>query len=88
MTNATTNTATTMNTTKTAAEIAAAINASGETYYGDIAKAWTGGNVSRIYFGRDYVTIEATGEIHSRKSNHTRAQTIGSSAVELVEKHA
>jgi hypothetical protein len=77
-----------MSTTKTAAEIAAAINASNETYYGEIAKAWTGGKASRIYFGLDYVTIEAAGEIHNRRGNRARSQTIGHSAVELVEKHA
>ena len=69
----------------TSQEIAAKINASGQTYYGDRAKAWDGGQVSRIYFGRDYVTIEADGEVHNRRAGKARAATIGNGAVEIVE---
>lgn len=72
----------------TATQIAAAINAAGDTYYGASASAWQGNGYARIYFGRDYVTIEATGEIHNRRAGKARALTIGHSAVEIVEKHA
>lgn len=74
---------------KTALEIANAINAAGETYFRDTAKAWVSGDgkASRIYFGRDYVTIEASGEIHNR-TRKARSKSIGASAVELVERYA
>lgn len=74
--------------TKSAQQIADAINAAGRTYYGEAAKAWCGATCSRIYFGRDYVTIEASGEVHVRKAGKARAQTAGMSAVELVEEFA
>jgi hypothetical protein len=66
----------------TAQLIADRINASGQTYYGDRARAWSAGNVSRIYFGRDYVTVEG-GEAHNRTAK-ARAKSIGESAVEIV----
>lgn len=71
--------------TKSAESIAAEINASGRTVYGDKAKPWSCESHSRIYFGRDYVTIEANGEIHARKNGKASAKTAGASAVELVE---
>jgi len=67
-----------------AKQIAERINESGRDYYGQRAKGWDGPTCSRIYFGRDYVTIEATGEIHNRRDGKARAKTIGDSAVELV----
>ncbi len=75
-----------MNETKipTAKEIADLINGNGSRYYDDKAKGWTGNGFSRIYFGRDYVTIENDGECHSNGPK-ARAQTIGQSAVDLVE---
>lgn len=77
-----------MKTTKTATQIATEINNAGEKHYGEKAKAWESENVSRIYFGRDFVTIEKDGEIHNRKNGKARALSIGDSAVELVEAHA
>lgn len=73
---------------KTADQIAASINAAGRTVYGDSAKAWSCESNSRIYFGRDYVTIEQSGEIHARKPGKARSQTAGATAVELVEEFA
>lgn len=64
-------------------EIADKLNANGYTYYGDKAKAWEGGSVARIYFGREYVTLENGTPTNS--STKARAKTIGSSAVEAVE---
>ena len=75
-------------TTKTkinAKEIASTLNAKGFDYYGEKARAWTGDNVSRIYFGGEWVTIEASGEVHNLRKGSARANTIGSSAVEAVE---
>jgi len=69
----------------TAKEIAAAINATGNTYFGKRASGWEGNGISRVYFGTDYVTIEASGEVHCRKDGKARAKTIGSSGVEMVE---
>lgn len=76
-----------MKTTKTADQIASAINASGETYYGDRAKAWSGNTEERIYFGRQYVRI-IDGGITNAKDGRARALTIGHPAVEIVERHA
>lgn len=70
---------------KTAKQIADALNEQGYKYYGERAKGWESadGKVQRIYFGRDYVTIE-DGKAHANKAGKTRAQTIGSSAVSAV----
>jgi hypothetical protein len=68
-----------------AKQIAETINARGLTYFGATAKGWTGNGIGRIYFGRDYVTIEANGEVHNRKDGKARATTAGASAVEIVE---
>jgi hypothetical protein len=68
----------------TATEIAETINARGLTYFGATARGWTGNGVGRIYFGRNYVTIEASGEVHNR-SGKAGATTAGASAVEIVE---
>jgi hypothetical protein len=76
-----------MSTTKTATEIATAINASGETYFGDTARAWQGETESRIYFGRGFVRI-VSGQITNAKQGRARALTIGQPAVDLVEKFA
>lgn len=75
---------------KTAHQIADAINEAGETYYGAAAKGWASsdGKVQRVYFGRDFVTIDADGNIHADKPGKARAQTCGVSGVELVEKFA
>ena len=67
----------------TAQQIADKLNENGYTYFGEKAKAWVGGNVTRIYFGRDFVTIE-NGK-PTNISQRARAKTIGSSAVEAVE---
>ena len=77
MTNATT--------TMTANEIAATLNANGFSYYGERARGWKGDNISRIYFGGDWVTIEADGEVHNARKGSARSKTIGSSAVVAVE---
>jgi hypothetical protein len=77
----------TMNTIKTAEEIATAINASGNNHHGASARAWQGETESRIYFGRDFVRI-VSGQITNSREGKARALTIGHSAVELVEKFA
>lgn len=66
-------------------QIANLINADGKTYYGESAKGWVSENVSRIYFGREYVTIENDGRVHNDIKNKPRASSIGYSAVEIVE---
>ncbi len=76
-----------MNTIKTAEEIATAINASGNSYHGATARAWSGDTESRIYFGRDFVRI-AAGQITNAREGKARALTIGHSAVELIEQFA
>lgn len=74
---------------KTAIEIADAINAAGRKHYNDSAKGWISpkGNVSRVYFGKEYVTIETSGEIHNRTAK-ARSKSIGDSAVDLVTEFA
>lgn len=64
-------------------EIANKINDSGLTYYGEKAKGWSGGTVSRIYFGRDYVILE-NGIAHNNTAK-ARAKSIGESAVDIVK---
>ena len=64
-------------------EIADKLNANGFSYYGDKAKAWVGGNVARIYFGKEYVTLE--NGTPTNICQRARAKTIGASAVEAVE---
>ena len=76
-----------MNTIKTAAEIATAINANGDDYHGASARSWQGETESRIYFGRDYVRI-VNGQITNSREGKSRALTIGHSAVALVEQFA
>lgn len=76
-----------MITTKSATDIATSINAAGDKYFGASARAWVGSNESRIYFGREWVTITSTGEITNAQAGRARAKTIGSPALELVEKH-
>jgi len=67
-------------------EIVSKLNDSGYRYYGDAAKGWDGHNESRVYFGREWVTIDQqTGEIHNRRATKARALTIGQSAVDAVE---
>lgn len=70
---------------KTAQEIAAAINATGKTYFGDRAKGWDKGDCRRVYFGRDYVTIETDDTVHAKKPGKVAAKTAGYEAVELVQ---
>jgi hypothetical protein len=72
---------------KAAKQIAEAVNSAGQTYFGEKARAWDGDKISRIYFGRDFVTIE-NGEIHNRKHGKARALTIGDKAVALVKQFA
>jgi hypothetical protein len=72
---------------KNAIEIAEAINNAGQKYFGASAKGWTGGKVSRIYFGRDYVSVEGE-EIHNRRDGKARALTVGDKAVALVKQFA
>lgn len=69
----------------TAKDIAAKLNANGYDYYGEKARGWEGDSVSRIYFGGDWVTIEADGRVHNDRKGSARASTIGWSAVEAVE---
>lgn len=69
----------------TAQEIADELNKSGYLYYGERARAWEGNNQSRIYFGRDFVTILPDGTITNNKAGKARALTIGDPAVEAIE---
>lgn len=69
----------------TARQLAQTLNATGYEYYGDTAKGWDGNGVSRIYWGREYVTIESDGRVHGDKAGKTSAQTIGGSAVDAVK---
>ena len=71
---------------KTAKQIAELLNEQGFKYYGARAKGWESedGKVQRVYFGRDYVTIE-DGNAHANKPGKARAQTIGHTAVAAVE---
>ena len=73
-------------TMKTAKEIAEILNEQGYKYYGEKAKGWesSDGKVQRVYFGRDFVTIE-DGDAHANKSGKARAQTIGHTAVDAVK---
>lgn len=68
----------------TAQEIADTLNEQGYTYYGTTARAWKGNTQSRIYFGRDYVTIHKDGTITNHKAGHARALTIGDPAIEAI----
>jgi len=70
----------------TATEITKKINAAGYKYYGETARAWEADGFGRIYFGRDFVTVEASGEIHNCKSGKARAMTIGDTAVDAIAK--
>jgi hypothetical protein len=71
----------------TAKQIADKINAAGRKHYNDSARGWDAGNQSRVYFGKEYVTIE-NGECHNRINGKARAKSIGDSAVELVQEFA
>lgn len=73
-----------MTTTRTAAEIASAVNATGYRYFGESAKAWIGSTESRIYFGRNFVRL-VNGELTNIKAGKVRAGTIGRAAVEACE---
>jgi hypothetical protein len=57
-------------------------------YYGERPRLWENHGKARIYFGRDYVTIEKNGEIHNRKNNKARALTIGHEITEKINKIA
>ena len=75
----------TINKTITAQDIASKVNAMGYRHYGERAKGWEGNGFSRIYFGRDFVTVE-DGQAHGNRAGKARAQTIGYDAVEAVQK--
>lgn len=77
----------------TATQIAEKINADGGMYYRDKARGWEGTGLGRVYFGKDYVTVEYAADgsitrIHADKAGKARAQTIGYSAVEMVQQAA
>lgn len=72
-----------MNTTYTATEIAKKLNEMGYAYYGDKAKAWEGKGQSRIYFGKDYLTL-LDGELTNRNLRKVRALTIGDPALDAA----
>ena len=54
-------------------------------YFGETPKLWEKNGFARIYFGRDYVTIEANGEVHNRRAGKARAKTIGWEITEKIE---
>lgn len=68
-----------------AKEIATRLNESGYRYCGQSARGWDGESLSRIYYGKSYVTLERDGEIHNRRAGKARALTIGHEAVEAVK---
>lgn len=72
-----------INVNTTASEIAKLLNESGYTYFGEKAKAWEGGSQSRIYFGKDFMTLK-DGELTNRNLRKVRACTIGDEPVEAV----
>ncbi|WP_418178354.1 hypothetical protein [Akkermansia sp.] len=67
----------------TAEQIVRALNSKGYLYYGESARVWNGNTQSRIYFGRDFVTILPDGTITNDKSGK-RTLTIGDEAVEAI----
>lgn len=67
----------------TAEQIVRALNSKGYLYYGESARAWNGNTQSRIYFGRDFITILPDGTITNDKSGK-RTLTIGDEAVEAI----
>lgn len=71
-----------------ATEITKKLKEQGYTYYGETPKAWEANSFGRIYFGRDYVTVDADGTIHGNKKGKARANTIGHTAVEAVREAA
>lgn len=68
----------------TAEQIVRALNSKGYLYYGESARVWNGSTQSRIYFGRDFVTILPDGTITNDKSGK-RTLTIGDEAVEAIQ---
>lgn len=68
----------------TAEQIVRALNSKGYLYYGESARVWNGNTQSRIYFGRDFVTILPDGTITNDKSGK-RTLTIGDEAVEAIQ---
>lgn len=66
-----------------AQEIADKLNENGFEYYGEKAKAWVKGDLQRIYFGRDFVSV--VDGVPTNESLKARSNTIGSSAVEACE---
>lgn len=74
--------------TLTAKQIADKINAAGRRYYNDSARGWDTDSQSRVYFGKEYVTLEKNGDIHNRIIGKARSKSIGDSAVELVQEFA
>ena len=57
-------------------------------YFGETPRLWENHGKARIYFGRDYVTIENDGEVHNRRSGKARALTIGHSITEQISEIA
>ena len=55
------------------------------TYYGETPRLWENHGKSRIYFGRDFVTIE-DGEVHNRRAGKSRAITIGHDITDQINK--
>ena len=73
----------TYNTHKSAAEIAELLNAAGYTYRGYKPKVWQGRTVSRIYFGRSFLTV-GWGEVSARKNGPYSPLAIGEEAVDAA----
>ena len=71
------------NTQKPASEIADLLNAAGYTYRGYKPKAWQGRTVSRIYFGRSFLTV-GWGEVSARKNGPYSPLAIGEEAVDAA----
>lgn len=74
----------------TAKKIVELLHLEDYTYYGETPKAWDGAEQSRIYFGRDYVTIK-DGQLGNHRAGSVRAITIGDRVVSeitaIIEKY-
>lgn len=64
-------------------EIADRLNAEGYNYFGGFAKVWNGTGLSRIYFGRDFVTVR-NGRVYNVRDGKARALSVGDEALEAV----
>lgn len=67
----------------TVEQIVDALNEQEFEYFGVKPRAWNGSDQSRIYFGRDYATIQGDTITNSRKGA-ARAITIGDNVLEHI----